>query len=1479
MLNTSLKKCCKLESLVLNLQQECIQDDELNSFQVGYQQLKDLIPNFNNMSIYEKYFHVVCEQYELSIKPNKQIRVLKDFLYNDTISNLANLKRLELDLSGNSINDKIAFTICTVIGRFKMLTNLNLQLWQFKLNNQISDVGVSNIGVGISCCLNLTTLTLNIAKNQFGNEGAIYIGRALSACQQLTYLNINLSQTQIEDEGASAISAGLSRCQLLIYLNLQLWENKLSDRGVQDIGLGIRNCPQLKNLEFSIIKNRFRIQETFPFGAILDSCKLLTNLKIDLSMNQGDKYTSQILQGLSNYTQFKDQELSDNQIIGDTVASQIQQVQSSCTHLTSLKFNISTNQIGKEGASAIGRALSKYQLLTNLEFILQGNNICDVGASQIGQGLSSCTYLTNLYFDMSKNSIGNEGASAIGTALSNYKLITNLELILWGNKIGDKGASQIGQDLSSYTYLTKLKFNMSKNSIGNEGASAIGTALSNYKLITNLELILCKNSIGNEGASAIGRALSNYKLLTNLSFYLSQNNICIAGAEQIGLGLSSCTHLTNLKFDMGVNKIGNKGASAIGRALSKFKLLTNLELELGICKFQNKGVSAIGRALSSCKLLTNLELILLGNEIGDVEASQIEQGLSSCSHLTNLKFDMAINKIGNEGACAIGRALRSQKLLTNLELNLWKNNIGDEGASQIGQGLSSCTHLTKLQFDMRQNKIGIEGAEQIGLGLSSCTHLTDLYFNMSKNLIGDQGASAIGRALSNYKLLTNLEFYLWENKIGDAGASQIAQGLSSCTHLKNLKFDMGYNQFGNEKASAIGRALIQSLQVIQRLALNEENYKSSWDVRILTIGMISLFYDLVFKILKTVCLRFQKGYLIIKVVLSVIFVIFVIVMFAYREQNTIVFITSSLYTINLCQIHQILYNKSNIIIKSIINYAFLVLIVPSSYFHNWYYIYNQDSEINGIYIGMIFCYMGAVGILIFLSFKTDKLNRIILNQKCNNLKLTDQEHDETLLQKIQSNRALNKKQKTKKLVIIVYSILFQFISIYLNTNGAAIQEVFSYDAYTTLVIIYSLLIVLYLPLVKIVTIEDGVNIVVIINIILLFLKMFSGPYTIQIFIFNINFSIVVAGFSQKDQYMRLSLGFNFISFFFQNFQFKRMYFLNSLDFVERIDKDYLMYYEPVVQPSIQIAFNLLYLAQFYLSVNENYPYCDLTSEFWQLRILTIAIISLFYDFVFFLLRKICQRYQKGYLIAKLALSVIFIAFMIILFAAKLQKNAIVFITTSLYTINLCQIHSILYNKSNVIIKCILNYALLVLIVPTSYLCSFFYDYKGLGSYNGIYVGMIFCYMGAIGIMILLSFKTDKLRRINLQQQSDEQIDETLLQKIQSNRILNKKQQTAKCVIFVYSILFQFISIYLNTNGAAIQEVFTYNAFSTSAIIYSLIIVLYLPLVKLVTIEDGVNILVVLNIILLFIKIFTGLYTIDIFNFPINTSIVVAGFSQ
>ncbi|KAL4509761.1 hypothetical protein ABPG73_022977 [Tetrahymena malaccensis] len=85
-LNTSLKKCCKLESLVLNLQQECIQDDELNPYFINYQLLINLIPNFKNMSNDQRYslLQFLLKNYgyeELPIEPKYSLSFDISFTY------------------------------------------------------------------------------------------------------------------------------------------------------------------------------------------------------------------------------------------------------------------------------------------------------------------------------------------------------------------------------------------------------------------------------------------------------------------------------------------------------------------------------------------------------------------------------------------------------------------------------------------------------------------------------------------------------------------------------------------------------------------------------------------------------------------------------------------------------------------------------------------------------------------------------------------------------------------------------------------------------------------------------------------------------------------------------------------------------------------------------------------------------------------------------------------------------------------------------------------------------------------------------------------------------------------------------------------------------------------------------------------------------------------------------------------------------
>ncbi|KAL4511465.1 hypothetical protein ABPG73_008543, partial [Tetrahymena malaccensis] len=104
-LNNSLKRCCILESLVLNLEQESISDDQINPFLNSYRELVNQIPNFDLMSNDQKCSSLqnLIKSYnlkELSIEPirKNQISEVGEFLQRETVFNLINLKSLEINL-------------------------------------------------------------------------------------------------------------------------------------------------------------------------------------------------------------------------------------------------------------------------------------------------------------------------------------------------------------------------------------------------------------------------------------------------------------------------------------------------------------------------------------------------------------------------------------------------------------------------------------------------------------------------------------------------------------------------------------------------------------------------------------------------------------------------------------------------------------------------------------------------------------------------------------------------------------------------------------------------------------------------------------------------------------------------------------------------------------------------------------------------------------------------------------------------------------------------------------------------------------------------------------------------------------------------------------------------------------------------------------------------------------------------------------
>ncbi|KAL4512655.1 hypothetical protein ABPG72_020492, partial [Tetrahymena utriculariae] len=105
-LNISLMKYNKLESLILNLQKERIQDSQINKLIVKTPFLKVLIGTCNNMSNDQIYSHLQnllfifkkqSQAFSLGAKQN-EMGVQWNILLEDAISNPINLKNLELNL-------------------------------------------------------------------------------------------------------------------------------------------------------------------------------------------------------------------------------------------------------------------------------------------------------------------------------------------------------------------------------------------------------------------------------------------------------------------------------------------------------------------------------------------------------------------------------------------------------------------------------------------------------------------------------------------------------------------------------------------------------------------------------------------------------------------------------------------------------------------------------------------------------------------------------------------------------------------------------------------------------------------------------------------------------------------------------------------------------------------------------------------------------------------------------------------------------------------------------------------------------------------------------------------------------------------------------------------------------------------------------------------------------------------------------------
>ncbi|KAL4513146.1 hypothetical protein ABPG72_017831 [Tetrahymena utriculariae] len=192
-LNNSLKKCSNLESLILNLQKESISDEQINSFFEYYQSFRCSIPTCNSMSNDQRYSHMkflleACNQSfdEISIKHKQnEIGVYGNILKEDVISNLINLKQLELNLNFNESNGSGASYFVLKLTELAELITLKINIYD--TNNLIEDEQYCNMARFISKIVKLKTLVL-----KFRNYEKFLKTSELINCRNIKILNLSI---------------------------------------------------------------------------------------------------------------------------------------------------------------------------------------------------------------------------------------------------------------------------------------------------------------------------------------------------------------------------------------------------------------------------------------------------------------------------------------------------------------------------------------------------------------------------------------------------------------------------------------------------------------------------------------------------------------------------------------------------------------------------------------------------------------------------------------------------------------------------------------------------------------------------------------------------------------------------------------------------------------------------------------------------------------------------------------------------------------------------------------------------------------------------------------------------------------------------------------------------------------------------------------------------------------------------------------
>ncbi|KAL4500321.1 hypothetical protein ABPG73_011429 [Tetrahymena malaccensis] len=266
-LNTSLKKCCELESLVLNLEQECISDDEISTIINYYSWLENLIPNFYDLSNSQRYIDMDfliknCGLDKLEIEPNEY----EEFLKSSEMINCRNIKILEL------------FELNTLRTQFIDRKNIKKKLYQ------TSDYDYDILDINLRGC-DLT------------QEGAIMLSQAIKQYSCLLKLTLNLSGSNICDSKLQTLSNALRNQKQIKELNLGLSFNNISGQGIKSLSNSIQDFQGISKLSLNLSSNEINSEGAQVLAQLIKKYQIISCLSLKLEQNEEDfEYNEEYLE-------------------------------------------------------------------------------------------------------------------------------------------------------------------------------------------------------------------------------------------------------------------------------------------------------------------------------------------------------------------------------------------------------------------------------------------------------------------------------------------------------------------------------------------------------------------------------------------------------------------------------------------------------------------------------------------------------------------------------------------------------------------------------------------------------------------------------------------------------------------------------------------------------------------------------------------------------------------------------------------------------------------------------------------------------------------------------------------------------------------------------------------------------------------------------------------------------------------------------